>query len=62
MCGFAEELEWLDGADEKALKPFGGKGRNYRASVEGSPGYLRFLSTIPAQMGSLLGYRCAHAL
>jgi unsaturated chondroitin disaccharide hydrolase len=25
MCGFAEELEWMDAADEKALKPFGGK-------------------------------------
>lgn len=25
MCGFAEQLEWFDTIDEKALKPFGGK-------------------------------------
>jgi unsaturated chondroitin disaccharide hydrolase len=27
MCGFAEQLEWLDTATEKELKPLGGKAR-----------------------------------
>ena len=26
MCGFAEQLEWIDKADENELLPFGGKG------------------------------------
>ena len=25
VCGFAEEIEWIDSADEKELEPFGGK-------------------------------------
>jgi hypothetical protein len=29
ICGFTEQLEWLESADEKELEPYGGKGSLY---------------------------------
>ena len=40
ICGFAEQLEWLDTIDEKALVPLGGKKSLSAFHAESGKGYL----------------------